>query len=439
MSKERELVPCEPLTRTRAVDRRQALRGLGALAVFGPALGTAACGSDVPVPFGSTGSGGTDGKGGARKPEQTASGGAAGRSTRESVGGGGSQDIGGSPGTSSSHAGGSAGESSVGKTEPRGGAAGAGGRANADAGGGKSVAGESGGTISGSGGHQHSGTGGDRSGELDAGADGGGRVQWGGDGGGPRNVVDATASLEDGGGFALATPDMFANVASCTLTATDTAGEGPFFIHDEEVMNDPVLFRNDLRDGRSGIELWLHLRMLDSSKSCTSPISDVEVYVWHTDASGLYSGFNEQNPDQPYSGSAERTPQNNGRFCRGAQLTSADGIVSFRTIYPGWYNGRPIHIHFLSVRKGASPATTGADSYRGAKYQIFTTQMYFDETISRRVHENNAPYKARASGSAYDTYVKPNPNSQVRPTLKFDGNMVVGALNVMTSPATPRR
>lgn len=237
-----------------------------------------------------------------------------------------------------------------------------------------------------------------------------------------------------GGAFATATPADFDGVASCTLTPTDPAGEGPFFIHDDEVMDDPGLFRADARDGKPGVELQLHLRVLDTTGACETPISDVEVYIWHTDALGFYSGFNNQNPDQTYSGAFEREVENSDRFCRAAGITNEDGIVSFRTIYPGWYNGRAIHIHFVCLKKGSGPST---QSYRGRDYQVFTTQMYFEETFSRNIHEHNEPYTERASGNGYNQYVKPE--TQTRPTLKMVGNVAVGALNILTNPADPRR
>jgi protocatechuate 3,4-dioxygenase beta subunit len=235
-------------------------------------------------------------------------------------------------------------------------------------------------------------------------------------------------------GVTMPPPTTFDPVATCALTPTDPASEGPFFIHEDEVMNDPSIFRSDMRDGADGVELRINLRMLDSSQSCMAAIPGVQVYVWHTNALGFYSGFNGQNPDMRYTGGAERTPDNLERFCRGAQATGADGVVSFTSIFPGWYNGRAIHIHFLALRPGSGPLTT---SYRGQPYHVFTTQLYFEEQLSRSVHENNAPYTSRASGAAYDTYVKPE--TSVRPTVTRSGAVVIASLDILTDPATSRR
>ncbi len=42
------------------------------------------------------------------------------------------------------------------------------------------------------------------------------------------------------------------------------------------------------------------------------------------------------------------------RFLRGIQLTGADGVAEFRTIVPGWYAGRAVHIH-LKAHVGGKP------------------------------------------------------------------------------------
>lgn len=219
------------------------------------------------------------------------------------------------------------------------------------------------------------------------------------------------------------------------LTPTDPAGEGPFFIHEDEIMDDMSLMRVDMREDKPGVELQLNLRLLDSEGQCLTPIAGVEVYIWHTDASGFYSGFANQNPDQSYRGAAERTVENMDRFCRGIQITDEQGVVRFKTVYPGWYNGRAIHIHFLALRPGSGPSTM---SYRDKQYMVFTTQMYFAESFSRMIHESHEPYTERASGMAYEAYVKPQ-NTTVNPSMRLEGEVAVGTLNIITAAAGSRR
>jgi protocatechuate 3,4-dioxygenase beta subunit len=70
------------------------------------------------------------------------------------------------------------------------------------------------------------------------------------------------------------------------------------------------------------------------------------------------------------------------KFLRGHQITDGSGAVKFVTIYPGWYPGRAVHVHF-KVR--TSPA--GSQAYE------FTSQFYFDEGMTDRVH-GREPYAA---------------------------------------------
>jgi protocatechuate 3,4-dioxygenase beta subunit len=66
------------------------------------------------------------------------------------------------------------------------------------------------------------------------------------------------------------------------------------------------------------------------------------------------------------------------KFLRGHQLTDASGKASFTTVYPGWYPGRTVHIHF-KIRSGS---------------EEFTSQLYFDDATSDAVFQQQ-PYAAR--------------------------------------------
>jgi protocatechuate 3,4-dioxygenase beta subunit len=62
------------------------------------------------------------------------------------------------------------------------------------------------------------------------------------------------------------------------------------------------------------------------------------------------------------------------QFLRGLQRTDADGKATFTTIYPGWYSGRAVHIHF-KIR-------SDPDAAQGLE---FTSQLFFDDEVSRTV------------------------------------------------------
>jgi protocatechuate 3,4-dioxygenase beta subunit len=73
------------------------------------------------------------------------------------------------------------------------------------------------------------------------------------------------------------------------------------------------------------------------------------------------------------------------RFLRGAQFTDDAGAAEFLTIYPGWYMGRTVHIHF-KVR---------TDPMSDTGYE-FTSQLFFDDDLTDVVHAQ-PPYAAKGS------------------------------------------
>ena len=155
----------------------------------------------------------------------------------------------------------------------------------------------------------------------------------------------------------------------CVLTPEQT--EGPYFV-------DAGLNRSDIRaDVRSGsgngvvaagAPLALALRVLDTGAGCR-PVAGAMVDVWHCDAAGVYSDTVDPGFDS-----------RGHTFLRGYQVSGSDGVVRFLTIYPGWYRGRAVHIHF-KVRTDA-----GGE---------FTSQLYFDETVTDEAHAH-AAYRGRA-------------------------------------------
>ena len=174
-----------------------------------------------------------------------------------------------------------------------------------------------------------------------------------------------------GGGVALALSGRTWTqepVPACTVTPEQT--EGPYFL-------DARLQRSDIRgepgDGshKPGLPLALSLRLLSVSGNRCVPLIGAGVDLWHCDAAGVYSGVEG----------------NKARFLRGYQLSDAQGRVRFVSIYPGWYPGRAVHVHF----KVRSPAVKGAAA--GAGHE-FTSQFYFDEALNDKVFAA-APY-ARA-------------------------------------------
>jgi len=160
----------------------------------------------------------------------------------------------------------------------------------------------------------------------------------------------------------------FAQIQAPACTVTPQQTEGPFFV-------DTRLQRSDIRadpgsPAKPGVPLALSLRVLSVTNSGCTPLAGALVDVWHCDAAGVYSGVDG----------------NAGRFLRGQQLSDRDGRVRFMSIYPGWYPGRAVHVHFKL--RGSPAANAGGRGYE------FTSQLYFDGGINDKVLAA-APY-ARA-------------------------------------------
>jgi len=130
--------------------------------------------------------------------------------------------------------------------------------------------------------------------------------------------------------------------------------EGPYYVPSAKV-------RRNVTEGKPGTLLMLQLRVVDAS-SCKA-IKGASVDIWHCDANGVYSGV---------QGSS-------GTFLRGIQKTDAHGLATFKTIYPGYYPGRTVHIH-VKVHLGGNVVHTG--------------QLYFPDSVTDRVFRRK-PYSRR--------------------------------------------
>jgi protocatechuate 3,4-dioxygenase beta subunit len=192
--------------------------------------------------------------------------------------------------------------------------------------------------------------------------------------------VMAVGFLSDCGGDGTASPASASSAASqagasaattnaqCVVTPAVT--EGPYFV-------DERLNRSDIRaDPASGVvrpgvllDLTVVLSQIGAAGTC-APLAGALVDMWHCDALGVYSDISQQ-------------ATVGQEFLRGYQVSDANGTARFTTIYPGWYSGRAVHIHF-KVR-------TNPDGPSGLE---FTSQMFFDESLTDVVHAQ-APYNSK--------------------------------------------
>jgi protocatechuate 3,4-dioxygenase beta subunit len=144
-------------------------------------------------------------------------------------------------------------------------------------------------------------------------------------------------------------------LVTCVLAPEMT--EGPYYVEGDKV-------RRNITEGKPGVPLALRLTVVDVS-TC-KPIKGAAVDIWHCDAGGVYSETSVQNTESL-------------TFLRGIQRTDKKGFAIFRTIYPGWYQGRTVHIHVKVYLGGAT---------------VHTGQLFFPDTVTDTVYKR-APYASR--------------------------------------------
>src|SRR5258706_2767326 len=176
------------------------------------------------------------------------------------------------------------------------------------------------------------------------------------------NAVTDTTSTTDSSG----TTGTTSGSATCVLTAALT--EGPFFV--DEKLNRPDI-RTDPATGAvsAGVPLTLAFNVSRYASNACTPLTGAYLDVWHCDSTGTYSDV---------SGSSQKV-------LRGYQITDANGVAAFTTVYPGWYSGRAVHIHFkLRLFAGST------------KTYEFTSQFFMDDSLSDSVY-TQSPYSSRGT------------------------------------------
>ena len=136
--------------------------------------------------------------------------------------------------------------------------------------------------------------------------------------------------------------------------------EGPYFLEAAPTITDRIRTRDD-----HGQELIIEGAVRDLSGN---PIEGAQLYIWHSDPQGLYSGYSGDFPVDLY---------------RGKKIIGPTGGYSVRTMMPapymiphdgpsgellgfmGRHAWRPAHVHFKVRAKGFLELTTQAYFARG--------------------------------------------------------------------------
>lgn len=181
-------------------------------------------------------------------------------------------------------------------------------------------------------------------------------------------------------GIAVAAPSLFRselisdeatinnstkNILTCSVTNSET--EGPFPTHTPS-----SLVQTNIVGDRTGVAFTMNIYIKNTNANCGA-YQGVLVDVWHCDKDGNYSEYGGTQMQQ-----ANYT---NYHFLRGRQTTDANGLVSFTSIFPGWYQSRATHIH--------------VHIYKPDGTSLLVTQIAFPEGTT------SAVYNVNVNGTSY--------------------------------------
>ncbi|WP_416970386.1 intradiol ring-cleavage dioxygenase [Streptomyces sp. 4F14] len=254
-----------------------------------------------------------------------------------------------------------------------------------------------------------------------------------------------------------ATASASASAGAVCYKLTSETTEGPYYIDADKL-------RQDITEDKEGIPLTLQLKVIDS-ETC-KPVPNAAVDVWHCDALGLYSGYESFSqgggggtpptdaptgtpptdapsgtptgePPAGGGGGGHEEPTSDTRYLRGTWRTDKQGNVTFRTIFPGWYQGRCVHIH-TKVHVNGEWTDAG---YEGGT-TCHTGQLFFDEDTVTRT-ESVEPYSTSTTTRTTlteDTIYDQSGTTGGLLKLKYDKNSiargVVASLTMGVDPDT---
>jgi protocatechuate 3,4-dioxygenase beta subunit len=212
--------------------------------------------------------------------------------------------------------------------------------------------------------------------------------------------------------------------STCSLTpapvrlhGTPQQTEGPYFVDGMPNRSD---IRSDTSNGsvQQGIPLRLVIHVYDVDNGSCVPLRGAKVDLWHANSQGIYSAVKDM-------GTTEEN------FLRGYQVTDNNGTVHFTTIYPGWYEGRAIHIHD-KVR-----------TFNGSEKTLeWTAQLYFNNSINQQMHEqtpysNHGPPKTTNeedmiyTGASMDGLIQKNSGEHLMVNLTKQEASYLGTFNIV--------
>lgn len=162
----------------------------------------------------------------------------------------------------------------------------------------------------------------------------------------------------------------------CSVTPSETAGPFP-------TITPSSLVKSNIVMDRTGVAFTIKITIKNTKASC-AVLKDAIVDIWHCDKDGYYSEYGGT--------SMQSVNYTSYHFLRGRQTTDENGLVTFTSIFPGWYSGRATHIH--------------VHIYNASGTSLLVTQIAFPEGANSAVATVNASsangYTKGMSGYTYN-------------------------------------
>lgn len=198
----------------------------------------------------------------------------------------------------------------------------------------------------------------------------------------PNQAIAATSKTSNGewlsGGTDLikvAYPEtsIFSSKNACQIALTEPTTKGPCYFSDDK--------GEDISLGLTGLPMQLCLQLVDSK---CQPLAGYQIEVWHCDTRGVYSADTSRSDNKArfssdFCSGGDDAAKKSAWF-RGVLTSDADGRVNFKTIFPGWYPGRTLHIHF-AVSNG--------------KQTSLVSQFCFADALATEILTQHEQYRQR--------------------------------------------
>jgi len=202
--------------------------------------------------------------------------------------------------------------------------------------------------------------------------------------------------------------DRRLSVSADTVVLMPSTTEGPFFATTDDfyesadmtaaaVAGSPGV-TEDRYTVLDAVPLTLTMNLFYVNGTIAEPMSGALIYIWCADAIGKYSAISLAANGEDTSGQM---------WLRSKATADSDGQLVIKTIVPGWYDGRTIHIHVK-----VSFSTTSDSTYAVTSQLIFNTTYlgpllkplapYSEDTVDLQDFQTDSVY------TSVDESVRPN-------------------------------